>query len=121
MPGKIETWLDARVFFDEYFETNFLGKAWSNEFKRIFSTDSRLVVCLLDRHHKEKLWPTFERECFQPRVQDADVIPVYLDDTIFPGIPGDLVGIKFRWDPSAEEREETIISEIVYKLMERLG
>lgn len=113
--------LDVRVFFDEYFESNFLGKAWSNEFKRIFSLDSRLVVCLLDSHHKEKLWPTFERECFQPRVQDEDVIPIYLDETIFPGIPADIVGIRFRWDPSSKQWQESVITDIVYKLMERLG
>ena len=71
--------LDARVFFDEYFEANFLGKAWSSEFKKIFAETSRLVVCLLDKHHSEKIWPTFERECFQPRVADADVIPVFLE------------------------------------------
>ncbi|HJT69641.1 MAG TPA: hypothetical protein VJ731_05550 [Terriglobales bacterium] len=68
--------LDARVFFDEYFEANFLGRAWSGEFKRIFSSDSRLVVCLLDKYHKEKLWPTFERECFQPRVVDGCSAPL---------------------------------------------
>jgi hypothetical protein len=113
--------LDARVFFDEYFETNFLGRAWSNEFKRIFSSDSRLVVCLLDIHHKDKLWPTFERECFQPRVPDGDVIPIYLDDTSFPGIPSDVAGVKFKWDSSADNWQEAVISEIVYKLMLRLG
>ncbi len=113
--------LDARVFFDEYFETNFLGRTWSNEFKRIFANDSRLVICLLDKYPKEKLWPTFERECFQPRVQEGDVIPIYLDDTIFPGIPADVVGLKFKWDISAETWEESVISDLVFKLMERLG
>jgi hypothetical protein len=112
--------LDARVFFDEYFETNFLGKAWSSKFKEIFADTSRLVVCLLDRHHKEKLWPTFERECFQPRVADGDVIPIFLDDTPFAGVPHDIVGIRFTWDNSRENWQEVVISEIVYKLMDRL-
>jgi hypothetical protein len=113
--------LDARVFFDEYFEANYLGKTWSGEFKRIFADTSRLVVCLLDEHHKKKIWPTFERECFQPRVADGDVIPVYLDDTVFVGIPSDVVGIKFDWESSSENWRELAISEIVYKLMERIG
>ena len=90
--------LDAHVFYDEYFETNFLGKTWSEQFKRIFSEDSKLVVCLLDKNHKDKIWPSFERECFQPRVSEEAVIPIFLDDTPFVGFPKDLVGIKFSWD-----------------------
>ena len=113
--------LDARVFFDEYFEANFLGRTWSTEFKRIFADTSRLVVCLLDSHHKEKIWPTFERECFQPRVPDGDIIPIFLDDTLFVGIPSDLVGIKFAWDHDAKDWQEDVISKIVYKLIDRLG
>jgi hypothetical protein len=113
--------LDARVFFDEQFEANFLGKAWSAEFRRIFASDSRLVVCLLDQHHLEKIWPTFERECFLPRVAEGEVIPVYLDDTLFVGIPSDTVGIKFGWDPTESSREEHVITDIVYPVMERLG
>jgi hypothetical protein len=113
--------LDARVFFDEYFEMNFLGRAWSGEFKKIFSETSRLVICLLDQHHKEKIWPTFERECFQPRVATGDVIPIFLDDTIFVGIPQDIVCIKFTWDSSVANWQELAISQIVYKLIERLG
>lgn len=113
--------LDARVFFDEYFEANFLGRTWSTEFKKIFADTSRLVVCLLDTHHKEKIWPTFERECFQPRVPDGDVIPIFLDDTPFVGIPSDLVGIRFQWDRDAKDWQEEVISAVVYKLMERLG
>jgi len=90
--------LDASVFFDEQYEANYLGRTWSREFLRIFGSDSRLVVCFLDSHHREKIWPTFERECFQPRVGDGEVIPIFLDGTVFPGIPRDTVGIEFRWD-----------------------
>jgi hypothetical protein len=118
--GQLEI-LDARVFFDEYFEANFLGRAWSNEFKKIFAETSRLVVCLLDKHHNEKIWPTFERECFQPRVADADVIPIFLDDTVFVGIPSDIVGLKFVWDSSDASWCDKVTDEIVFKLMERVG
>lgn len=113
--------LDAHVFFDEHFEANFLGKAWSEQFERIFGRDSRLVVCILDKHYREKIWPTFERECFLPRVTEGEVIPVYLDDTPFVGIPSDIVGIKYR--PGAEPLSEPnrITDEIVFKLIERLN
>jgi hypothetical protein len=75
----------------------------------------------LDGCHKEKIWPTFERECFQPRVADGDVIPILLDETTFVGIPKDIVGIKFTWDASMPNWQDLVISEIVYKLIERLG
>ncbi len=111
--------LDCTVFYDEYFEANFLGKAWGKQFAEVFSKKSRFVVCLLDSNHKEKIWPTFERECFSPRIEDEAVIPVYLDDTVFVGIPKDIIGIDFkRKDPS---NEVIITDEIVLKLESRLN
>lgn len=112
--------LDAQVFFDEHYEVNFLGKAWSEQFKRIFSNDSRLVVCLLDKYHKDKLWPTFERECFLPRVDEGAVIPIYLDDTKFVGIPSDIVGITYHFDLSKQGWQDEVTNEIVFKVMEKL-
>ncbi len=113
--------LDAHVFYDEHFESNFLGSTWSQQFKRIFSEDSRLVICLLDKHHNEKIWPTFERECFQPRVQDEAVIPIFLDDTSFVGIPKDLIGIKFSWSIADSNWKDKAVDNIVLKVIERLG
>lgn len=111
--------LDCSVFFDELYESNYLGKAWRKTFLDIFSKRSRLVVCLLDAHHANKIWPTFERECFEPRVVDEAVIPIFLDDTSFPGIPKDIVGIKFRLNNS-KCLEDHVTDEIVFKLMDRL-
>jgi hypothetical protein len=111
--------LDANVFFDEQYEANYLGKAWSKEFLRIFGSASRLVVCLLDKNHKDKIWPTFERECFEPRVADAEVIPIFLDDTAFPGIPKDTIGIRYAWKPDDPRWRDDVIDNIVYKLLER--
>lgn len=116
---QLET-LDTTVFFDEYFEANFLGKTWSKEFRRIFADSSRLVICLLDSHHLSKIWPTFERECFQPRIEEEAVIPIYLDDTKFPGIPSDIVGINFKWDPTDSDWRNKVTDEIVFKIIERL-
>jgi hypothetical protein len=113
--------LDAHVFFDEHFEANFLGRAWSAQFERIFSRDSRLVVCILDKAYSEKIWPTFERECFQPRVAAGEVIPIYLDETKFVGIRQDTVGIKFARSTDPAEEKGRITDEIAFKLIERLG
>jgi hypothetical protein len=119
MADQLET-LDASVFFDEYFEANYLGKAWRSEFKSIFGERSRFVVCLLDHYHSEKIWPTFERECFTPRVAEGAVIPIYLDDTVFIGIPQDTIGIKFRPSGDASKLHNEITDQIAYKLYDRL-
>ena len=114
------TLLDTNVFLDEYYEANFLGSTWSGQLKRVFAEDSHLVVCLLDEQHKKKIWPTFERDCFLPRVPSGTVIPIYLDDTPFPGIPSDLIGIKFKWDKNDPDLKNKVTDNIVFKLLERL-
>ncbi|MEW8631960.1 MAG: TIR domain-containing protein [Candidatus Thiodiazotropha sp.] len=111
--------MDCSVFFDELFENNYLGKAWGRTFEEIFKQRSRLVVCVLDEFHREKIWPTFERECFSPRVADEAVIPVFLDETVFPGIPQDIVGIKFQRDPS-KDIDDQVTDDIVFRILERL-
>jgi hypothetical protein len=113
--------LDVTVFFDEYFEANYLGKAWSAEFAEVFGRKSRFVVCILDVHHSKKIWPTFEREVFAPRVAEASVIPVILDDTKFVGIPQDIVGIHFKFDPVDPDWKKKVDEEIVYKLIDKLS
>ena len=112
---------DCAVFYDEYFEANYLGKAWHKSFTEIFGEQSRFVVCLLDKHHVEKIWPTFERECFAPRVSQAAVIPIYLDDTPVPGIPKDIVGIPFKSYADHEaDLANRVTDQIVFKLFELL-
>lgn len=112
---------DCAVFYDEYFEANYLGKAWHKSFTEIFGEQSRFVVCLLDKHHVEKIWPTFERECFAPRVSEAAVIPIYLDDVPIPGIPKDIVGIPFKNHAAlGADLANKVTDEIVYKLFELL-
>ena len=66
----------------------------------------------MDKYHLEKIWPTFERECFAPRIADEAVIPIYLDDTLFPGIPQDIIGIMFACSES-ENIENQVTKQIV--------
>jgi hypothetical protein len=115
------TMLDVPVFFDEMFEANYLGKAWSKQFKEIFGKGSRFVVCILDNNHLVRIWPTFERELFVPRIVDESVIPIFLDDTKFPGIPQDIVGIQFEFDPNDPEWKNKATDEIIMKLIDKLS
>lgn len=117
---QLET-LDCSVFFDELFEANYLGQAWHKKFTEIFGEKSRFVLSLLDKNHLEKIWPTFERESFIPRIADAAVIPIYLDNTNFPGIPRDIAGIKFdigKYKP--EELRNAVTDYISVKLAAKL-
>jgi hypothetical protein len=117
---QLET-LDCAVFFDELFEANYLGHAWHKNFMEIFGEKSRFVVSLLDKYHLEKIWPTFERECFVPRVSEGAVIPIYLDETKFPGIPRDTVGIVFATSTYApDELHNAVTDQITFKLAGRL-
>jgi hypothetical protein len=116
---QLET-LDCSIFYDEFFEANYLGKAWHAKFKEIFAGQCRFVVCILDNHHLEKIWPTFERECFAPRVPEEAVIPIFLDDTVFPGIPRDIIGIKFDSSGLPEALPNRVADAITFKLMSRL-
>ncbi|MES2773887.1 MAG: TIR domain-containing protein [Bacteroidota bacterium] len=111
--------LDYEVFYDRLYEDNYLGSSWGKEFERIFTNDSKYVVCLLDINHKNKIWPTFERECFTEKVQLNEVIPIFLDDTKFVGIPQDLIGIKFTYVKSEKGLMDRIRKEIVFKIINR--
>ncbi|RCW28318.1 hypothetical protein DFR48_101329 [Ciceribacter lividus] len=112
--------LDISVFYDRNYEDNYLGGLWSQQFLDIFVNKSRLVVAILDQHHKDKVWPTFERDCFTPRVPEAEVIPVFLDRTIFPGIPADLVSIHFDYKGDVAAQSDAIIDDVVLRIAGKL-
>ncbi|MCO6029651.1 TIR domain-containing protein [Enterobacter hormaechei] len=112
--------LDISVFYDRHYEDNYLGGPWSKYFHEIFAQRSRLVVAILDQHHKDKIWPTFERECFSIRVKQNEVIPVFFDDTIFPGIPTDLVSIRFEHLGNVEQQKDDINQYIIQRITAKL-
>lgn len=112
---KIEVF-DVSVFFDELYESNLLGKALTKQFTKIFNDQSRFVLCLLDRFHLDKIWPTFERETFRKRLAEEAIIPVYLDDSTFLGIPEDIYGFDMK-----KGQSERDIDNAVDKLVERIS
>jgi hypothetical protein len=113
--------LDVAVFFDENFEVAYLGRRLGDEFERVFSTGSRFVLCLLDKFHREKIWPTFERDTFLRRIAAQEVIPIYLDKTNFPGVPSDVFGINFIYDPLNDDWRAKVDDEIVLPMIDRIG
>lgn len=113
--------LDVSVYFDEYYETNYLGKRLGEQFEAVFSKGARYVVCLLDKNHKDKIWPTFERDTFTHRVKENAVIPIYLDNEKFVGISADLYGIEFKVDRATEDWRALANERIVLKLIDKLS
>jgi hypothetical protein len=113
--AKFES-LDVHVFFDELYEPNLLGKALHKQFTKIFNEESRFVICLLDKYHMDKVWPTFERDTFLPRVAEESVIPIWLDDTKFPGIPADTYGVNLKGEITEEK-----IDSALFKVIDRIG
>jgi len=121
----IAMWLrifDFEVFYDELYEANYLGSSWTTRFTEIFNKESRFILCILDKYHSDKIWPTFERECFQERVKDESVIPIFLDKTKFVGIPQDIIGMKFKYDHKVRDTiwKDRVRSEILSKLMVKI-
>lgn len=112
--------LDISIFYDKHYEDNYLGGPWAKYFEEVFVQRSRLVVALLDKYHKEKLWPTFERDCFCKRVPQGEVIPVFLDDSTFPGIPLDIVSIKFDFLGDVKQQKDAIIDDVVLRIATKL-
>lgn len=117
---QLET-LDCAVFFDEFFEANYLGTAWHAQFQRVFGEQCRFVICLLDKNYVEKIWPTFERESFAPRVPEGAVIPLYLDKTPVQGIPKDTVGIDLQLDTIDDsDLANQVTDRVIFKLTAKL-
>jgi hypothetical protein len=112
--------LDISTFYDKNYEDNYLGGPWSEKFREVFVENSRLVVALLDENHKNKVWPTFERDCFDERVSSSEVIPVLLDNTVFPGFSKDLVSIHFDFDGDVAGNRDRIIDDVVLRIASKL-
>jgi len=49
------------------------------------------------------------------------VIPIFLDDTKFVGIPSDIVGIRFKFAPNDPKWKEVATDEIIMKLIDKLS
>lgn len=111
---------DIAVYFDENHETELLGKSLGEEFEEVFSRESRFVVALLDKNHLEKDWPTFERDVFIKRVRKMEIIPIYLDETVFPCLPSDVYGIKVSIDVNSADWKCMVDERVVRRLIEKM-
>jgi hypothetical protein len=91
--AKILSENDFVVFIDENHEAEMSGRHYYKTFKRVFGKEAAVILPLVDEAYVDRLWTTFERECFLPRVAKSAVIPIRLDKVECPGLPMSLHGV----------------------------
>lgn len=112
--------LDCNVFYDELYEQNYLGNTLHNWFNEIFTCKSQFIICVIDKNYAEKIWTTFEKECYLPRVKDKVVVPIFVDNTQIPGIPKDLIGFNYSDKQLTADNIENECDDMAVKLESRL-
>jgi hypothetical protein len=40
-----------------------------------------IILAIIDIDYDQRLWPKFEKSCFEIRVRKSEVVPIYLDET----------------------------------------
>lgn len=78
------------VFYDELYESEFIGRELTAYFGEVYSTRSRLCLILLSKEYLIRNWPTLEAEFARSRrLADRDYVVVYqLEEAAnLPGLP----------------------------------
>jgi hypothetical protein len=87
------------VFFDEFKEADLWGASLSDTLKQVYENDSRFCVMFISQHYVRKPWTNHERRAALSRMiqkQDVYVLPIRLDDSDLPGLPGDVAYLDLR-------------------------
>lgn len=71
---------EVTVFYDYDHQFELLGEDVEAWLGPIYSSDSKYVVVLLDKHYPKKIWTTFENKQFIDRFGENAVIPILIDD-----------------------------------------
>jgi hypothetical protein len=77
-----------KVFFDEDFEDEMLGKDGIEYLRKVYSEESRYCVVLISKEYDKRIWTKLEREIMQARQLSSG------DDILLPVLIGDY---KPRW------------------------
>ena len=81
-----------RVFYDSFEQADLWGKDLFEHLYQIYSTDSRFCIILVSESYVNKRWTVHERRSAQERVLNERkteyLLPVRLDSTPLPGLPG---------------------------------
>ncbi len=84
------TSLGATVFFDEYEQSNLLGKDLYVHLSEVYREQARFCVILVSQAFAKKMWTLHERRAAQDRALKQRgseyILPIRLDDTPIPGL-----------------------------------
>jgi hypothetical protein len=80
----------TRVFYDEYEQSNLLGKDRYTHLHQVYSQKARYCAILISSHYADKMWTSRERRSAQKRAmrrrRQEYILPLRLDDTRLPGL-----------------------------------
>lgn len=103
-----------KVFYDEFEQANLWGKDLYEYLADVYSNQAQFCIMLISKHYAEKAWTTHERKNAQARAFRENkeyILPVKLDDTTLPAIPGTIGYLDLR-QLSVEE----IVSAVLAKM-----
>lgn len=83
--------LGVTVFYDLFEQVNLWGKDLAAHLGAVYSKDAHFVVIFASRAYADKAWPTHERQFALSRSlkgEQGRILPVRLDETEIPGVPG---------------------------------
>lgn len=83
--------LGITVFYDRYEQVDLWGKDLAAHLGAVYSKDAHFVVIFASRAYADKAWPNHERQFALSRNLTGErdrILPVRLDDTEIPGVPG---------------------------------
>jgi hypothetical protein len=104
---------DVRVFYDQYEQSNLLGKDLYVHLYEIYAKRSRYCVLLSSEYYLNKMWTIHERRAAQERtLQERGgeyILPVRLDDSEIPGIPST---IGYIYASDAATTADTLVSKL---------
>jgi hypothetical protein len=107
---KLRSALDKKgfkVFFDEDFEHEMLGKDGSLYLRKVYSRESRYCIILISKEYDQRDWPNLERESIQSRELNKErdiLLPVNTDGYK----PEWLPGTRFYFDLSKRSLKELV-------------
>ncbi|MBI4360293.1 TIR domain-containing protein [Candidatus Micrarchaeota archaeon] len=111
---------DVTCFYDRDYEHKLLGSDLEAEFEAVYSKDSHLVVAFIDEEYKTRIWPKFERSCYNSRVGSGQVIPVRLDDTIIHEISDSIGRIDFSLSSGWESKTKSLLTDKIFERLKEL-
>jgi Leucine-rich repeat (LRR) protein len=111
----------VRVFYDNYFESEIIGKKLSIYFQEKYGKQTRYVIILISKHYPLKDWTNLELSIARDEAnkrKEEFILPIRLDDTKILGIHDDIGFIDLR-KKTIEETIALLIEKLELREIEK--